>query len=370
MSAEPRYLRAFVRAWLEETAPLSYVDLVARQEPPFASVTFGAAGVAYALWRAGQALGDAALVERGQAWAGDALRFARTKQALRLPENPDVEVAPSLIYGVAGIRHVAILLAKARGDAAEVSRGVGGLVRSFRTGRGRSDEFLFGRAGHLASSLLLFEATGDRRLRALAAEQALLLSPPHDRARPTWTRDTNLAFAHGRAGIVHALLGWYRREGRALPPWLLDELMRLAKERAGLGRTWGRSLRAAVMRRSWCNGAAGLTLLWARAYEQTGDTRFLRLARAEARRGVAAVAGAGGDLCCGLAGRAYAMLAAERVEPGVGHREEAMSLAVRAVEQMEGPWPNGLLKGYPGLVCLALDLAFERKPRGFPFVEA
>lgn len=370
MSAELTYLRAFVRAWLDETAPLSYGDLVARQEPPFASVTFGAAGVAYALWRAGRALRDATLVERGQVWVGDALRSARTKQALRLPENPDVEVAPSLIYGVAGIRHVAILLAKARGDAAEVSRGVGGLVRSFRRGRGRSDEFLFGRAGHLASSLLLFEATGDRRLRALAAEQALLLSPPHDRARPTWAPDANLAFAHGRAGIVYALLGWYRHERREAPPWLLDELTSLANESAGLGRTWGRSLRASVMRRSWCNGAAGLTLLWARAYEQTGDARFLRLVRTDARRGVTTVTGAGGDLCCGLAGRAYALLAAERVEPGVGYREDAVSLAVRAVEQMEGLWPNGLLKGYPGLVCLALDLAAERKPRGFPFVES
>ncbi|HEU4406667.1 MAG TPA: lanthionine synthetase LanC family protein [Polyangiaceae bacterium] len=371
MSAERTYLQAFVHAWLEEIAPLSYADLAARQEPPFASVPFGAAGVAYALLRAGRALGDEAIVARGQAWAGDALRFARTKQGLRLPGGADAEVAPSLAYGAGGVRHVALLLARARGDAAEMSRLVGGLVRSSRRAGGRSDEFLFGRAGHLASSLLLFEATGDRRLRALAAEQAgPLLGRPRARARPAWTRDANLSFAHGRAGVAHALLGWHRAEGLEPPAWLIDELVRLARESVAWGRERQRAPRAAVLTRSWCNGAAGLTLLWARAYEQTGDARFRRLAQAGARRGVTAAAEAGGDLCCGLAGRAYAALAAERVAPGAGHREDAVALAVRAVDQMQGRWPNGLLKGYPGVVCLAVDLAFERAPRGFPFVEA
>jgi hypothetical protein len=46
------------------------------------------------------------------------------------------------------------------------------------------------------------------------------------------------------------------------------------------------------------------------------------------------------------------------------------SLAARATRQLRGPWPNGLLKGYTGIVCLALDLARERQPRGFPLVEA
>ncbi len=368
MPGELRYLRAFVRAWVDEIAPLSYADLAARQGPPFASVPFGAAGVAYALLRAGRALGDEAVVARGRAWVGDALRFARTKQGLRLPGGGAAEVAPSLVYGLGGVRHVAVLLARAGGDAAEVSKGVGGLLRSFRRGGRRPDEFLFGTAGHLASSLLLFEATGDRRLRALAAEQVrpLLGSP---RARPAWTRGADLSFAHGRAGIAHALLGWHRSEGREVPGWLADELARLARESVAWARERRRRPRAAAMMRSWCNGAAGLTLLWARSYEQTGDARFLRLARAGARRSATAMAAAGGDLCCGLAGRGYAALAAERVAPGAGHRDDAAALAVRAVDQMGGAWPNGLLKGYPGLVCLAVDLAFEREPKGFPLAE-
>ena len=78
---------------------------------------------------------------------------------------------------------------------------------------------------------------------------------------------------------------------------------------------------------------------------------------------------AGGDLCCGLAGRAYAALAVARVLPREGLRARALELAVAAVDQMRGRWPNGLLKGYPGVVCLAVDLLDEKHPRGFPLVE-
>jgi serine/threonine-protein kinase len=336
------HLRALVVAWLEQTQPLRYRDLPARQDPPFSSLTFGAAGIAYALYRAGVALGDGALLDRGERWAEAAGRHAG-----RLP-------AASLAYGRGGIRFVRVLLAQARGERAQVRARVGELVRAARP-HGPT-ELLFGTAGQLTGTLVLLEATGDDRLRGLADRHARALL-----GAPAWTRGADRALAHGQAGPFYALLRWARTTGGTLPAWFWSALDRLARE-AGPWLRARESAQKPVLDRTWCNGSAGLALLWAAASAQRG-ARFARLARSAARAGLAASHLAGGDLCCGLAGRAYALLAA-------GMRAEALSLAAAAAAQMRGRWPNGLLKGYPGLVCLALDLAHERTPRGFPLLEA
>jgi eukaryotic-like serine/threonine-protein kinase len=354
-------LRSFVATWLEQIASLRYADLAGRQEPPFASLPFGAAGIAYALLRAGRTLGDRALLLRGEDWAAAAARHARSPQGLALPGG--IPVATSLAYSRDGIRFVQVLLAQALGDAARTKARVAAFVRA--RGRPRSPELLFGTAGHLAGTLILFEATRDPRLAALAEEhaQALLRST-------AWTTSPDLSFAHGRAGIFHALLRLERITGSGLPGWVLGQLERTAGETPAWEQKRRSAPRAEVLTRSWCNGSAGMTLLWAAAFARTQDRRYQRLARAAARASLTAAARAGGDLCCGLGGRAYALLAADGAVPGAGFRQNALSLAVAATRQLRGPWPNGLLKGYPGIVCLALDLAHERQPRGFPLVEA
>jgi serine/threonine-protein kinase len=125
--------------------------------------------------------------------------------------------------------------------------------------------------------------------------------------------------------------------------------------------------------RSWCNGAAGLVLLLVRAYESSRDEQYLSLSRSYARTLLTHTEGVGGDLCCGLGGRSYALLAMDRIDPGRDWARLAVNmgaLAADALVENSGPWPNGLYKGFPGLVYLAEDLS--KAPRvgaGFPFVE-
>jgi hypothetical protein len=80
-----------------------------------------------------------------------------------------------------------------------------------------------------------------------------------------------------------------------------------------------------------------------------------------------------GALCCGLAGRAYALLAVDRVDPDRGWYDRALVMATRAADEMlngAGPWPNSLYFGYPGLVCLTQDLLRSRRDRlGLPLLE-
>jgi serine/threonine-protein kinase len=170
------------------------------------------------------------------------------------------------------------------------------------------------------------------------------------------------SFAHGRAGTLHALLGWAIALERPLPASVTDEL-------AGFD---GRVERAPALGESWCNGDAGMVLLWARAYECLADGEYLQRARRCARRLGAHLSLATGDLCCGLAGRAYALLAMDRIDPDGGWYERAVTMARRAATSMRrsvGAWPNGLFRGLPGLVCLADDLVRPPRRRGFPLVE-
>jgi serine/threonine-protein kinase len=191
-----------------------------------------------------------------------------------------------------------------------------------------------------------------------------------------WTRGPNLGFAHGRAGIFHALLSWSIACGRALPTAFARHLDRLAAdvERTGTMGAPRAQLpgQGAALARSWCNGAAGLALLWARAYEHAPRAAYLGRARAAATFVLDEVAGAPGHLCCGLAGRAYALLAMERIEPGrwIARAEAMAAAATTAVLAQRSAWPNGLLTGYPGLVCLARELDAAPADRiGFPLVE-
>ncbi|HWO08077.1 MAG TPA: lanthionine synthetase LanC family protein, partial [Polyangiaceae bacterium] len=324
MSHAEQPLRAFVRAWLAEVEQLEYSHLRQLQEPPYASLPFGAAGIAYALLRAGLALGDGRLLERGDRWAAAAASHARARSALLRSELDPVTVRGSLVYGIDGILLVLTLLAAARNDVAACRARVAAFVRSVRRAPARPSELLFGSAGHLLATLTLLKATGDARLADLAREHGRKLAAPEaGRDRPVWTRSPDVSFAHGRAGVVFALLRLRRALGVALPPWFGAELERLTQAPPHARNL---SERGATLPQSWCNGAAGTTLLWAAAHEDERHPRFLRLARASLRRCLRAPGAAGGDLCCGLTGRAYAALAMCRVAPGRAPRQHAHAL--------------------------------------------
>jgi hypothetical protein len=123
-------------------------------------------------------------------------------------------------------------------------------------------------------------------------------------------------------------------------------------------------------RASWCNGAAGRILLWVRAFEATGDARYLDRATRDAHVLPPHLGAGVHDLCCGAPGWAYACLALERIQPHAGWRERARDYALAVVRAaLDFTHPSGLLKGLSGIVFLVADL-LRNGPCGFPFIEA
>ncbi|HYL06308.1 MAG TPA: lanthionine synthetase LanC family protein, partial [Thermoanaerobaculia bacterium] len=203
----------------------------------------------------------------------------------------------------------------------------------------------------------------------------------------------NLGMAHGWAGYLYATLRWCRAAGRPVPADVGARLEQLA----GSAESWGRGARwrwhgqpvAEEHRRGapagarwmagWCNGSAGMVHLWTLAARMTDSIEPGGAARgapgASAAHGNACrwerLALAAGwhawedadevpSLCCGLAGRAYALLALHRQGAGEEWLVRARQLADRAAaaarRAQDEPSPHSLYRGPLGIAVLAADL--------------
>ena len=368
------------RTYRREARAMSYRELRARQHAPWASIAYGAAGIAAAFWLSAPGRHGSQDRAAARRWVVAAARGARARDALEIPGSGEVSVDGSLYYGADGIELLRVVIA--HGAAASGDPGRGAFDRALRAflercrrRRTGPSELVRGVAGYLTALVILYRTTGDARILGVADELAHDLLE-HAGGSAGWARSPRLGFAHGRAGISHALLGWSFIADRELPREFfrhLDRLARDLRQRGTAGGPGSSDVTGRVLERSWCNGASGHVLHWARAYERTADATYLREAREAARLVSTGTDAAPGDLCCGLGGRAYALLAMDRIEPERGWFERAMAMGCRAAITMleaSGPWPNGLYKGYPGLVCLATELRGDRGERvGFPLVE-
>ena len=118
----------------------------------------------------------------------------------------------------------------------------------------------------------------------------------------------------------------------------------------------------------WCNGSAGYVFLWTTAARVLGSESYLELAEGAAWNSWES-AQRDGSLCCGLVGRAYALLDLFQATGEEIWLDRARDLARIAAREgaFESDHPQGLFKGQLGLALLAADL--ERPDRAwFPFL--
>jgi serine/threonine-protein kinase len=107
----------------------------------------------------------------------------------------------------------------------------------------------------------------------------------------------------------------------------------------------------------WCNGSAGMVFLWTLAAERLGDPAFRALAEGAAWNTWEAADG-NANLCCGLAGRAYALVRMWQTGGEAEWLDRARVLAGRAaVEIAKSEAPDSLYKGEAGVAALIADLA-------------
>jgi serine/threonine-protein kinase len=213
------------------------------------------------------------------------------------------------------------------------------------------------RAGEEETARRLREL-GDGLVRDLWIEIAE--QPPVVRAKGSWA---NLGMAHGWAGYLYATLRWCRSAGSPRPAGLEERLAELA----GCARSWGRGLRwpwrdsgagPGSHMPGWCNGSAGFVPLWTLASKELNDPSWMAFAEGAAWNSWEA-SDRNASLCCGLAGRAYALLDFWRHTREQIWLERARDLAETAAVEIVrfSEAADSLYKGELGVAALIADLA-------------
>jgi serine/threonine-protein kinase len=361
---------------VDEDGPMLAAGLPA----PAASVNSGAAGVACALYRISMAREDPRLLSLADVWAEKAAASCGSEDAFY---NADLEVTPETVgrisayHTVSGVHAVRALIAHASGLPGVQVAAVNAFLAAARE-PGPEKDVTLGRAGLLLTAALLLDTLADAD--PTAACRARLVAWGDDQARSLWVElgplsafhlgeGLNLGMAHGWAGLLYASLRWCRAARLEPPSWLGERLAELA----GLAWPWGRGVRwrwnESGSMPGWCNGSAGFVFLWTLAQRMLGEDRFRPLAEGAAWNAWEAPDGVG-SLCCGLAGRAYALLNLYRHGHGPEWLDRARELAERAavaIERTSEP-PHSLYKGALGVAVLAADLARPAEA-AMPFFE-
>jgi len=349
---------------------------------PTASVNVGASGIAFALYRIACIRDDPKLLALADVWNAKALRTLAERDAYYNDSeglSESVIGRSSLTHSPVGTHLVSASIAHALGDSAVRTAAARQLVLAARR-NGALLDVAFGRSGLLiacAMTLGISEsgdrgtavvALGNRNYRALTSRLAAL--PPIAENR----RFVNLGVAHGWAGMLYAIMRWCGATRTAPPSWLRRRLRELAGqgERTGRGMRWpwrDRAGEAARFMPGWCNGGAGFVHLWTLAHGTLGDRRYLELAE---RAGWNAWEdpGRAWDLCCGSAGRAYALLNLHRHTGERAWLERAHRLAAQAVSdarrsrgEYRSMYPNSLIRGVSGVAVLVEELSRDADAR-------
>jgi serine/threonine-protein kinase len=336
-------------------------------EPPRASLSHGAAGVALALLRISCAREDPALLALADIWGSQALREISTASGFYneewdLTRERVGEISP--YHCASGVHATRAWIAHARGDLQARNRAVEAFIDASRA-TDESWDLTLGRAGTLLIAALLVDVLSGRDSRAAARLVAL----GRQTLRGLWQEiDGSPALdqlpgdypgiAHGWAGQLYATLQWCRASGDEAPASLAGRLGQLADraEPVGRGARWTATAGARLVG-GWCHGSAGFVFLWTLAHRQLGDPAFLELAEAA---GWTAWEEPGRlpTLCCGLVGRAYALLNLFKHTREQRWLQRARELAGRAVaaQSWEEERRYSLHRGELGLAVLAADL--------------
>ncbi len=355
---------------------------------PSASINYGAAGIAYFLYRQACLNEDAELLALADVWA------ARAEQALDEEGgfyNVAIEITPETVGRVspyhtpAGVFAIRAMIAQAMGDRASQARALRGFLSVVDQPCDMLDLTL-GRASVLLGFALLLETISDRELvdelDLRAAGDAVFNDlwaavsemPAIDQAGD---QVAHLGMAHGWAGFLYAAMRWRAVAGGEPPADLTTRLNQLADlaEPVGRGARWPWNLGADHAMPGWCNGSAGFVYLWTMAHRAFGEARWLALAE-QAAWNAWEHSSQAPNLCCGLAGRGYALAHLYNHTGDGAWLRRARRLAARAAERMAGAdldekegYAHSLYKGDVGVAALVAEL---RNPEwtAMPFFES
>jgi serine/threonine-protein kinase len=352
-----------------------HADLLQFQAPQMPteihSLNAGLTGLAFVFYRLSEGRdGTPALLA-----AANISAFVRTHfDALSLPAGMDVSSMPtSLFHTRAGALLVDALVEGARGHAETLRDRLDEYVAFCRQQNPRVDLTL-GRGSVLIGCALLLEV-----LQRDYGEALMTLRQFGDEVYEDIRRSIRalrpirksplvaLGLAHGWTGLLYAILRYSTVVGADIHHEsefhdVVEELLAYKLEDAS-GLKFPSSTCAPTSAwawTSWCNGGSGNTLFWALLSQQMGKSAYLAVAQKTAFFVCQRTRSSLAQVCCGLAGQAYAALAMYEStgDPAWLKRgsEIAELAAIRAVQSPDDSLAAALYKGEAGIALLICDL--------------
>ncbi len=341
---------------------------------PTNSINYGAAGIAYAMYRVSMLRADAQLLSLADVWANKAARdltHERSFYSAVLEITPETAGRTALYHSASGVHAVQALISHAMNDMVSHQNALDAFV-AFSESPSNNPDLTLGRAGTLLGCSLLLDATPQRkylhngRLHSLGHQimQEICDLLSHYPAIRECQNLRVLGVAHGWAGLLYAAMLWCESTQSPIPGIVAERLKQLSEcgEQHGRGMQWPIRLNSAGRTGAsealsgWCNGSAGYVFLWTLAHRTLKQTQFLKFAEMAAED--AWRDGQEFDsLCCGLAGRAYALLNIYRHSGDKRWLDRAEILTGRAVTSTQNSQlPDSLYKGSMGVCLLAAEI--------------
>lgn len=328
-----------------------------------ANLNNGAAGVAYALYRASSVSEQPRLLDLANSWLAIASSLAESPHGIY---SPGLNISPlnvgwvSPYHTVTGVHCVEAFIGAAYCDIARVRRAVDNFVSATR-GRDACCDLTLGLSGVLLGATLLLECISGldaglaKTLLKFGAE--LLNRIWIEGSDPESTSYTGLA--HGWAGLLYTSLRWHVVTGQALPPPVEERIDWLATQAEPIGKgvrwKWNLGPGDENYMAGWCGGTAGMVHLW------TLSERVLRrhgeLAERAAYHSFETSSAIGG-LCCGGCGISWALLHLFKETGDKVWKDRAVVMANAAAKRFRhsDPSPYSLFYGSLATIPLAFDI--------------
>jgi serine/threonine protein kinase len=339
--------------------------------PPTTSINYGSAGVALGLLHLALSRDDNNFLQMADVWSQRAINEMGSNDAFY---NKQIDITEELVgkcspyHSPSGIYAVSALIGRACADHLAQAESLTRFIEAVNLPDTGLDLTL-GRSGVLLSAAILLDATpadgflDPSPLRSMGSEtmetiwRELDVKPCIEKADIEYP-----GAAHGWAGFLYASLQWCYVAKVALPMQVerrLHELADLAIP-SGRGLDWPWVIRRPgepVTMAGWCNGACGFVFLWTLAHQILKDFRYLELARGAAYRSWESPEN-NVSLCCGVAGRAYALLNFYRHSKETIWLDRARDLTLRGarIGNNSTEYQHSLYKGEFGLAVLACDI--------------
>ncbi len=341
------------------------------QLPPTCSVNYGAAGIAYMLYRLACLKNNPDLLALADVWINRAHAYLKDED--RAFFSKEIEITPetvghtSIYHSASGVHLVQALISKAMGDLNGFYNAVSGFVAEASKPCENLDVTV-GLSSNLIGCALLWDL-----LRSEEAMQREVEKLGNQSQEKIWNtldgysaigEDNPLIYkgiAHGWAGVLYATLLWRHRSGNTLPGQFhtrLDQLIDQRIEENGYLR-WNITNNGEESWPGWCHGAAGYAFLWMLLYKVTLEKRYLTYAQQSVRYFLENdQEDLNGSLCCGMSGQAYALLSIYRTTQDEYYLKEAKTLARRILRHAYSPVMrnNSLYKGDAGAAVLFAEL--------------